>query len=155
LWYSIDSFLYRLINKGLREQDVEALYSLRFYLGDLHEEISRLHSRFLASSLNVDLLNVYRGLGILTDDFTNLQTKIGGFISTNSFLSILMLHLVSLFPYSSFEWQSCCALWNWGRFLQLSNTICGYSKSKSATRGTRSSVHNGNCISYKGDWLIV
>lgn len=86
-WYSKDSFVYRLINEALREQNIPALYSLRFFLRDLHECIAGYHSRFLQTSLHIRSLKVFRGLAVSNENFPKLTQKIGGFMSINSFLS--------------------------------------------------------------------
>ena len=42
-WYTKDSFIYKLINKALRTEDVDALYTFRFYLIDLCYELADIH----------------------------------------------------------------------------------------------------------------
>ncbi|CAF1342459.1 unnamed protein product [Didymodactylos carnosus] len=42
-WYTRDTFLYRLLNKALREQDIDALYSLRYFIKDLHLQLKEQH----------------------------------------------------------------------------------------------------------------
>lgn len=35
-WYTRDTFLYRLLNQALREQDIDTLYALRYFIKDVH-----------------------------------------------------------------------------------------------------------------------
>jgi hypothetical protein len=47
MWYSRDCFLYRLLNKALREQDVDALYKMRYFIRELNQQIQREHRQWL------------------------------------------------------------------------------------------------------------
>ncbi|CAF1488398.1 unnamed protein product [Didymodactylos carnosus] len=38
-WYTRESFLYRILNKALRIQDIDVLYKLRFFIADLHKQL--------------------------------------------------------------------------------------------------------------------
>ncbi|CAF0983005.1 unnamed protein product [Didymodactylos carnosus] len=38
-WYTDDSFIYRLIDKALRTEDIELLYLFRFYIVDLCSQL--------------------------------------------------------------------------------------------------------------------
>jgi tetratricopeptide (TPR) repeat protein len=82
-WYSLDTFLYRMLNKALRTQDISTLYPLRTFARDLHNQ-------------PVDLCNtlddrepliLFRGQLISTSDYEKIQDNIGGLLSISSFLS--------------------------------------------------------------------
>lgn len=85
-WYTRDSFIYRLINKALRTEDVAALYDYRFYIADL--------CRCLAENFDI-LLNfapsttfkLYRGVKQSRTELQRLQDGVGQLISMNTFLS--------------------------------------------------------------------
>jgi hypothetical protein len=88
-WYTRGIFLYRLLNKGLRDQDIETLYSLRYFIRDLHLRLKECYNSQLSSSpASCRKDTVYRGQ--LMDDaefYKKIRGNIGGFVSMSSFLS--------------------------------------------------------------------
>ncbi|CAF2816051.1 unnamed protein product [Rotaria sp. Silwood2] len=42
-WYTRDSFLYRILNKALRVQDIDILFKLRFFIKDLQAQLEKLY----------------------------------------------------------------------------------------------------------------
>ncbi|CAF1448492.1 unnamed protein product, partial [Didymodactylos carnosus] len=82
-WYTRDCFLYRLLNKALRTQNIDFIFSYRFFIIDLYNALLKLYS--LPSSVKV--INVYRGQMIGVEELQKLQDNVGGFISINTFLS--------------------------------------------------------------------
>jgi Tfp pilus assembly protein PilF len=89
-WYTKESFIYYTLNKALRTQDNQILIKMAFFIRDLYQQIKQLHSK----TDNQNLLTVFRGQGILNDEFDQLQHK-GGLISFNSFLSTSLDRQVS------------------------------------------------------------
>ncbi|CAF1252610.1 unnamed protein product [Didymodactylos carnosus] len=84
-WYTKECFLYRMLNKALRTQDIDMLFKLGFFIQDLHEELRNLQ---ISSTTRLGrTITVYRGLGIPNKEFESLQNKVGGLLSMNSFLS--------------------------------------------------------------------
>jgi hypothetical protein len=83
-WYTIDGFLYRMINKALRTQDIITLYYLRYFLKDLHIQLGKFHSE-QSSNSSLKTFFVYRGIGLPNDEFEKLQQ--GGLVSFSEFLS--------------------------------------------------------------------
>ncbi|CAF3809661.1 unnamed protein product, partial [Rotaria magnacalcarata] len=59
-WYSKQSFVYKLINKALRTEDTDLLYTFRFFINDLSENLKYEHEKILMS--DEIFLNVYRGV---------------------------------------------------------------------------------------------
>lgn len=78
-WYTRNSFLYRLLNRALRMQNIDLLYHFRFFLSDLREQLEEHRCS--------DSLRHYRGQLMSTDELRQLQASIGQMISINSFLS--------------------------------------------------------------------
>ncbi|CAF1190860.1 unnamed protein product [Adineta steineri] len=78
-WYTRPSFLYRLLNKALRIQNIDLIYLFRFFIRDLHRQLLEYQS------LNV--IRVYRGQLMINDELQILKDSIGKFISINSFFS--------------------------------------------------------------------
>jgi tetratricopeptide (TPR) repeat protein len=82
-WYTDECFLYRLLNRALRTEDIELLYSFRFYIIDLCSEIEK-------ESINLKnggLLTLYRGQIMSVEEFEKLKNNVGKIISINSFFS--------------------------------------------------------------------
>ncbi|CAF3916699.1 unnamed protein product [Didymodactylos carnosus] len=84
-WYTKDCFLYRMLNKALRTQDIGMIFKLGFFIKDLHKELHNLQTT--STTPLGRTITVYRGLGIPNKDFESLQKKVGGLLSMNSFLS--------------------------------------------------------------------
>ncbi|CAF4587027.1 unnamed protein product [Rotaria socialis] len=85
LWYSKQSFIYKLINKALRTEDVDLLYIFRFFIGDLSTALQQEHEKILSSKGKI--LNVYRGTKLDKEEFENLKENQGKLISVNGYLS--------------------------------------------------------------------
>ncbi|CAF1656136.1 unnamed protein product, partial [Didymodactylos carnosus] len=84
-----DSFLYRLLNKALRTDNIDIIFKYRFFISDLHQQLYELHENYvkLLKSYEIDEFRVYRGQQIPVEQFEQLQKNIGGMISMNTFLS--------------------------------------------------------------------
>ncbi|CAF1334291.1 unnamed protein product [Didymodactylos carnosus] len=88
-WYTRDSFLYRELNKALRTEKIEQLFMFRYFISDLHTQLVQLHSDYVAllEEYDRDVIMVYRGQTITSDEFQKLEQNIGRFISMNTFIS--------------------------------------------------------------------
>ena len=84
-WYSKQSFVYRLVNKALRTEDMDLLYIFRFFIGDLSHALHQEHRKILSNQ--EEILTVYRGLKMNYDEFEKLKENQGKLISTNGYLS--------------------------------------------------------------------
>ena len=78
-WYSKETFLYRLLNKALRIQNIDLLFLFRFFIRDIEKQ---LHRRRYRSSVRI-----YRGQLMSLEELNVLKNSIDKFISINSFLS--------------------------------------------------------------------
>ncbi|CAM4820955.1 unnamed protein product [Rotaria magnacalcarata] len=78
-WYTRDSFLYRILNKALREQNIDLLFLLRFIISDMKQQLKK----YQCSSR----LKLYRGQLMSMDELEMLNNSRGQLISINSFLS--------------------------------------------------------------------
>lgn len=83
-WYTRESCFYRLLNKSLRLQDFDILFSMRFFLTDLYYQLNDEYKKNLNSNL---LIQVYRGQAIHINELNLIKDNIGEFLSMNSFLS--------------------------------------------------------------------
>jgi hypothetical protein len=96
-WYTRDTFLYHLLNKALREQEFDTLYSLRYFIKDLDYQLAdhgcqqRLSLYTLPSTDNVvdsSPQTIYRGQLMANEEFNKrIRFNVGGFLSVNSFFS--------------------------------------------------------------------
>lgn len=85
-WYTRDSFVYRLLNKALRTQDIDLLYLFRFYIIDLCSQLEQESKRKI---LNTETFTLYRGQQMAKEEFEKLQTTIGVLISINGFFLLV------------------------------------------------------------------
>lgn len=83
-WYTRDSFVYRLVNKALRTEDIDLLYLFRFYIIDLCAQLQRESKRNI---FETDTVTLYRGQQMSTEEFNKLKANIGVLISINGFFS--------------------------------------------------------------------
>lgn len=84
-WYSKESFVYKLVNKALRSEDIDQLYTFRFFIIDLSKSVAREHRKIVRSGETS--LTVYRGLKLSHEELQQLQENQGKLISTNGYLS--------------------------------------------------------------------
>ncbi|UJR12819.1 hypothetical protein I4U23_016993 [Adineta vaga] len=82
-WYTRDTFIYRILNKALRTEDITVLYKLRFYIVDLHRQLMQL--QMTQANLQKSTLHVYRGAQISVKELEAMKTNT--LICMNSFLS--------------------------------------------------------------------
>jgi len=78
-WYSRDSFLYRMLNKALRVQNIDLLFLFRFVIGDIYQQLKVYQQQ--------SPIRVYRGQVMSTDELNTLRQSTDNFISINSFFS--------------------------------------------------------------------
>ncbi|CAF0901422.1 unnamed protein product [Adineta steineri] len=87
-WYTLDCFLYRMLNRALRTMDGDIITRLGFFIKDLHLHIEQLyHEQFVRKSPENNILTLFRGQSLSEFDFQQLKQSKDGLISFNSFLS--------------------------------------------------------------------
>ena len=89
LWYTRDSFVYRMLNQALRTQNVNLLLLFRFVIGDL---LKRLEEHRCQSPIST-----YRGQLMSKSEVEVLKQSVGELISFNSFLSTSVDRVLALF----------------------------------------------------------
>ena len=82
------------MNKALRTEDVDLLYTFRFFIGDLTKALQHEHEKILSS--REEILTVYRGVKLDKEEFEKLKENRGKLISTNGYLSTSRLHRKAL-----------------------------------------------------------
>jgi hypothetical protein len=89
-WYTRDGFLYKMLNKALRIQDIETLYAMRIFTKQLHEQLVHLHhyqQNTPIGSISLCQTILYRGQQMPSNEFNMIKNNQGGLLSINSFLS--------------------------------------------------------------------
>ncbi len=88
-WYTKDSFLYRVLNKAYRNLDTDALFKMRYFIGDLFRQFWDYFPYWDITNTTDfhEKLTVYRGYGLPIDQFEKLKTNINGLIFFRNFLS--------------------------------------------------------------------
>lgn len=78
-WYTREAFVYRMLNRALRAQNIHLLFLFRFLIRDLESQLidNQCQSR----------ITVYRGQLMWAKEFESLKRSSGELISINSYLS--------------------------------------------------------------------
>ncbi len=84
-WYSRPLFVSHLVNKALRTEAFDLLYTFRFFILDLSRNIRALAAK--QSSKHQEILHLRRGLTLSNDEIDKLISNIGNYISPNGFMS--------------------------------------------------------------------
>ncbi|UJR12696.1 hypothetical protein I4U23_016870 [Adineta vaga] len=84
-WYTADSFVYRLLNKAFRTEDMELVHIFRFFIVDICMQLERGHQALRDSGERH--LTLFRGQQVSDEEFDKLKQSVGILISTNGFWS--------------------------------------------------------------------
>ena len=95
-WYTLESFLYPMLNRALRTMDADLMVKLGFFISDLHRQIEELHREEFGSAGSNQKFTVYRGQGMEKAEFEKMLASKGGLISFNCFLSTSRADHISL-----------------------------------------------------------
>lgn len=95
-WYTLQCFLYPMLNRALRAMDADTIIKMGFFIVDLHRDIEQLHQKQFAGYQPNKSFIVYRGQGMSTGDFEQMTKSEGGLMSFNNFLSTSRDPVVSL-----------------------------------------------------------
>jgi hypothetical protein len=95
-WYTYDCFLYSILNCALRTMEVDPITKMGFFVRDLHNHLTALHSEQYAGQTQSDSFIVYRGQILPDTKFEELVTTKGGLLAFNNFLSTSKIRDVSL-----------------------------------------------------------
>ena len=86
-WYTLESFLYPMLNRALRLMDTDVIIKFGFFIGDLHRQIEQLHNEQFGGSKSKKSFPVYRGQGMDKAQFEKMAANKGCLLSFNCFLS--------------------------------------------------------------------
>ncbi|CAF1494641.1 unnamed protein product [Adineta ricciae] len=83
-WYTRESFLYKILNRALRTQNVEVLYKMRTFIRNLHFHLIQCYEQ---QKSNSPVSVVYRGQRMSKDEFEKVRNNKGGLLSISNFFS--------------------------------------------------------------------
>ncbi|CAF1118606.1 unnamed protein product [Adineta steineri] len=84
-WYTHELLpLYMILNKALRQQNIDILFALRFWIGDMSRQLTQLKREQFKKG---EHLLLYRGQIMSKEELNQLKVSIGHIVSMNSFLS--------------------------------------------------------------------
>jgi tetratricopeptide (TPR) repeat protein len=86
-WYTRDCFLYRLLNKAFRSQNILTIFKFRFFLADIHRQLETLHSNYIETLPTDKNTSTFRGQSIGNEELLKLQNNVGKLISINTYFS--------------------------------------------------------------------
>ncbi|CAF4658977.1 unnamed protein product, partial [Rotaria sp. Silwood2] len=93
-WYTAETFMYSMLNRGLRQMDVNIILKMGFFIRHLHNHIIELHHEQQDSMPTK--FQVFRGQGLFVEDFEKMKKAKGGLMSFNNFLSTSRNRKISL-----------------------------------------------------------
>jgi hypothetical protein len=67
-WYTRESFLYRMLNKALRVQNIDVLFLFRFFIRDIHRSLERNQCQ--------SPIHAYRGQVLSSEELNNLRNQL-------------------------------------------------------------------------------
>ncbi|CAF4770316.1 unnamed protein product, partial [Rotaria magnacalcarata] len=86
-WYTSEPLFYSVLNRALRNMEVNTIINMGFFIKDLHHQIQQLHTEQFGEHHTNNFFTVYRGQGMSNIDFDQLMNTKGGLISFNNILS--------------------------------------------------------------------
>jgi hypothetical protein len=97
-WYTRDSFLYRLINRALRYEDIELIIKYRFFIIDLYQKLDELHQQIihLNNQSEPTISTYYRGQLIPSNEIDQFKKHVGSLVSINTFFSTTLSFDIAL-----------------------------------------------------------
>ncbi|CAF1300706.1 unnamed protein product, partial [Didymodactylos carnosus] len=85
-WYTNDSFVYRLLNRAFRTQDIRIIFAFRLFICDLFTQLAQV-AQVAKETTQTAPFTVFRGQFIPIDELETIKNNVGGLISTTTFLS--------------------------------------------------------------------
>ncbi len=95
-WYTRETFVYKMVNKALRGEDIQQLHTFRFIINDLSSTLAREYNQMLQESDNEMSMTVYRGGQITITELEQFQSNEGKLISINGYLSTSRLRNIAM-----------------------------------------------------------
>ncbi|CAF3939001.1 unnamed protein product, partial [Adineta steineri] len=93
-WYTKETFVYQLLNKALRTQDIEQLYIFRYYIADLSKELAQEYKKIKTGENKK--IYLYRGTAMHEKELEKLRANVGKLIAANGYWSTSRDRLLAL-----------------------------------------------------------
>ncbi|CAF3736158.1 unnamed protein product [Rotaria sp. Silwood1] len=93
-WYLEKSFLYKMIKKALRTKDFDQLFTFRYFMKDLIENLVREHQSMV--QFGKEILFMYRGMKLTSDQIEKFKKNEGKLVSINGFFTTAILRSTAL-----------------------------------------------------------
>ncbi|CAF1532224.1 unnamed protein product [Rotaria sordida] len=89
IWcYTAETFIYPMLNRGLRLMDINIILKMGFFIRHLHQHIQNLYHKQQPENMNTATpFKVYRDQGLALEDFEKMKNSINQLMSFNNFLS--------------------------------------------------------------------
>ncbi len=84
--YTKDTFLYRMVNRVLRQKNIQFMFLFGFFLQDFYQQLKGEHKKFLRQQKKNSKITVYRGQIMSKTEIEKLKDSIGNVV-TSSFMS--------------------------------------------------------------------
>lgn len=94
-WYTRETFVYKMVNKALRTEDVQQLHTFRFYINDLSSRLTEMSQSRQMEENESTSTKVYRGSQLLPNELEQFQSNEGKLISMNGYLSASRLESIA------------------------------------------------------------
>jgi len=86
-WHTRDAFLYRILNKALRQHNIDLMFLFGFFLQDFYRQRKVEHEQqFISTHLDNPIIKVYRGQIMLRSEIENIGEWAGSLV-VNSYFS--------------------------------------------------------------------
>ncbi|CAF4104010.1 unnamed protein product [Rotaria sp. Silwood1] len=95
-WYTRETFLYRILNRALRQHNIEQMFLLGFFVKDLYLQLDKGYKKLQDMHSQNPLITVYRGQLMSSDEIDRLGMPYYTTITNNSFLSTSLDESVSI-----------------------------------------------------------
>jgi hypothetical protein len=86
-WYTCDTFLYRILNKALRQHNIDLMFLFGFFVQDFYRKLKAKHEQqFILTHLDNPIIKVYRGQIMLRSEIEDIVEWAGSLV-VNSYFS--------------------------------------------------------------------
>ncbi|CAF1598761.1 unnamed protein product [Rotaria magnacalcarata] len=94
LWYTGQPFLYKQLNRALRTEDINFLYTFRYFIYDLTKQLEQEYQK---QREDCDfIIKLYRGVRLSIKEVNKLETSVSKLLSTNGYVSTSLSKQVAL-----------------------------------------------------------
>ncbi|CAF1407391.1 unnamed protein product [Didymodactylos carnosus] len=84
-WYTKECFLYKIVNHALRIEDIEQLFTFRFFIVDLTQALTAEYEKIRVAG--EDIVFLYRGQKMEIKELETLKRNVGQLTATNGYFS--------------------------------------------------------------------